>query len=76
MRVRAQAPCLTAFLDEAARPSAEVGPVRPQLRFSDLKFSESSICFLSQVWGVGVRGFRKFPGMLLKGCGIIFSTKL
>jgi hypothetical protein len=47
-----------AFLDEAARPSAEVGPVRPELRFSGSafhctaavkgeEFSESRICFLS-----------------------------
>ncbi len=33
------------FLEEVARPSGEVGPVRPQLRFSDSKFSESSMAF-------------------------------
>jgi hypothetical protein len=58
MRVCEQEPCLVAFLDEAERPSAEVGPVRPQLRFSGSafhctaavkreEFSEASICFLS-----------------------------
>ena len=34
MSVWEQEPCLVEFLEEVARPSGDVGPVRPQLRFS------------------------------------------
>ena len=76
MRVREQAPCLVEFFEEAARPSGEVGPVRPQLRFSGSRFSESSICFLSPVWGVGVRDLGKIERKLLIGGEIKILTEL
>jgi hypothetical protein len=76
MRVWAQAPCLVEFLEEAARPSAEVGPVRPQLRFWGSGFSESCICFPALSVKEGVRGFQKIWGKLLIVGEKIFLEKL
>ncbi len=45
---------LVGAFGEAARPSGEVGPVRPQLRFADAGFSESCIGFPA----LSVRGGR------------------
>ena len=76
MRVWEQEPCLVEFLEEVARPSGEVGPVRPQLRFSGSGFSGSYICFPALSVKEGVRGFQKIRGKLLKGSEKMFLEKL